>query len=296
MNDRFPGRTHAGEQAVQQRVGEGGPGRGSPMFGPEIATGHAEFIASRRLLVLGAAADGLVWATILAGAKGFARPVDGRTIRIAGLPADGDPLRDAFEVPRAGGMLALDPARCRRVRANGRIHRDGQGLVLRTEQVLRNCPKYIQQRELAPDAHPARSRAVAGSELTERQREWIASADTFFVASHASGHGADASHRGGRAGFVTVTGSRRLSWPDYRGNSFYMTLGNVELDPRCGLLFLDWSRGNTLHLTGESHVDWHDRAEPGAIRTIHFTIRRVVQVDNATTLRWHPSEASSFNP
>jgi predicted pyridoxine 5'-phosphate oxidase superfamily flavin-nucleotide-binding protein len=296
MNDRAPGSTHVGEQAVQRRVGEGGPGRGSPMFGPEIGAGHAEVIASRRMVVLGAMADDLVWATILSGHKGFAMPVDERTIRISGRPADGDPLRAAFEVPRACGMLALDQSRCRRVRANGRVRRDGPGLVMRTEQVLRNCPKYIQKRELAADAEPALARAATGSELTARQQEWIALADTFFVASHAAGHGTDTSHRGGHAGFVTVSGSRRLSWPDYRGNSFYMTLGNIELDPRCGLLFLDWQRGNTLHLTGESHVDWDDRSKPGARRTIHFTVRRVVQVDNATTLRWQLSEGSPFNP
>ncbi|WP_411742724.1 pyridoxamine 5'-phosphate oxidase family protein [Rhodococcus sp. IEGM 1366] len=34
----------------------------------------------------------------------------------------------------------------------------------------------------------------------------------------------------------------------------YMTLGNLELDPRCGLLFIDWTRGGALHLTGRAHV------------------------------------------
>jgi hypothetical protein len=249
------------------------------------------------MLVLGAAdADNTVWATILTGDAGFARPVAERTIRFAGLPADGDPLRTAFDTPRPSAILAVDNVRCRRVRANGPVHRDGDGLVMHTEQVLRNCPKYIQQRELVADANPVRARASGGVELTARQQEWIAGADTFFIASYSPDHGADASHRGGPAGFVTVDGGTRLSWPDYKGNSFYMTLGNLELNPACGLVFLDWQRGNTLHLTGESHVDWQDRSAPGANRTVHFRVRRVVQVDNATVLRWQFIEHSPFNP
>lgn len=296
MSDRAEG-THAGEQAVQRRVGEGGPGRGSPMFGPQIPAAYAEFIAGQRMVVLGAADDDdMVWATVLSGAAGFAKPVGERTIRFSGLPAAGDPLLAAFEVPRASGMLAIDQSRCRRVRANGRVRRDGAGLVMSTEQVLRNCVKYIQKRELVADAEPVPARATRGAELTARQQEWIAGADTFFIASHSPEHGADASHRGGRAGFVTVDGSRRLRWPDYPGNSFYMTFGNLELNPVCGLLFLDWQRGNTLHLAGESHVDWHDRSAPGAKRTVHFSVRSVVQVDNATALRWQFTEDSPFNP
>jgi uncharacterized protein len=297
MNDRLPGVTHAGEQAVQQRTGEGGPLRGSPMFGPDIPAGHAEFIAGQRMVVLGAADDDdMVWATILSGDVGFAKPAGERLIRFAALPADGDPLRTAFETPRSAGMLAIDPARSRRVRANGRVCRAGPGLVMRTEQVLRNCPKYIQKRELVADEDPVPTRVTRGAVLTARQQEWIAGADTFFIASHSPAHGADASHRGGNTGFVTVGGSQQLSWPDYAGNSFYMTLGNIELNPVCGLLFVDWTRGHTLHLAGEIDVDWHDRSTPGAKRTVHFSVRRVVQVDNAATLRWQFIEHSSFNP
>ncbi|MFD5074449.1 pyridoxamine 5'-phosphate oxidase family protein [Streptomyces sp. NPDC058371] len=290
-------RAHAGEQAVQRRVGEGGPGHGSPMFGPVIPAGHAEFIADRRMVVLGAAdEDDTVWATMLSGHAGFAKAMGERAIRFSGGPAEGDPLRAAFENRRPAGILAVDQARGRRIRANGWVRRDGDGLRMETAQVLRNCPKYIQKRELVADAEPLRARETSGTELTARQREWIAGADTFFIASYSPDHGADVSHRGGPAGFVTVGGSKWLSWPDYTGNSFYMTLGNLELNPACGLLFVDWRRGHTLHLTGESHVDWQDRSKPGAKRTVHFSVRRVVQVDNATVLRWRFVEKSPFNP
>ncbi|WP_369201059.1 pyridoxamine 5'-phosphate oxidase family protein [Streptomyces sp. PU-14G] len=270
------------------------------MFGPHIPAPHAEFLSGSRMVVLGSVDDeGAVWATLLTGPSGFALPLDETTLALAALPADGDPLRYAFEAARPGGLLALDPLRARRLRANGPVHREGHRLVMRTEQVLRNCAKYVQQRRPLPDGvRRAHSGPVASgsTRLTARQQRWIGEADTFFVASHSPEHGADASHRGGRPGFVTVTGERSLRWPDYRGNSFYMTFGNLELDPRCGLLFVDWEKGHTLQVTGECHVDWDDRSAPGSERTVHFTVRRVVQVENATWLRWRFLAYSSSVP
>jgi hypothetical protein len=119
--------------------------------------------------------------------------------------------------------------------------------------------------------------------LTDEQRGWIAAADTFFVTSHAAGVGVDTSHRGGNPGFVTVTGHRRLSWPDYVGNSMYMTLGNLELDPRCGLLFLDWDPDRVA-------------ATPGAQRMVDFEVDQVVQIDEASPLRWSLGTYSRANP
>ncbi|MFJ6675688.1 pyridoxamine 5'-phosphate oxidase family protein [Actinosynnema sp. NPDC091369] len=285
---------HEGEQAVRQRVGAV---RRPPVFGPELNQGFADFIRAQRMLVIGAADDdGHLWATAVTGPAGFADPVDETTVVLSGEPAAGDPLRGAFAVERDCGTLALDPVTGRRVRANGTLRDHGGRLVLRTEQVLRNCTKYIQKREPVGDADPAEPVATTGDALSARQQDWIAGADTFFIASRSPAHGADVSHRGGRPGFVAVSGSRRLSWPDYRGNSFFMTLGNLELDPACGLLFLDWQRGRTLHLTGRALVDWEDASAPGAERTIHFDVTRVVEIGGATALRWKFVEHSPFNP
>ncbi|MEU5847934.1 pyridoxamine 5'-phosphate oxidase family protein [Saccharopolyspora shandongensis] len=288
--------THEGERAVQERVG----GRGSPDFGPKIPDGFGEFLQNQRMLIIGAPDENReVWATILTGDTGFADPLDETTIALDALPVPGSPLSGAFDLERQCGTLAIDPRVRRRIRVNGRARQDGDRLILRTEQVFRNCPKYIQLRELRVDSDPAgrgEISTVSSAELSAYQQEWINSSDTFFIASYSEEHGADANHRGGQPGFVTVSGGRRLSWPDYVGNSFYMTLGNLELDPACGLLFLDWENGHALHLTGHARVDWNRGSAPGAKRVIHFDVNRVVQVDNATALRWGLVEYSSFNP
>jgi uncharacterized protein len=96
-----------------------------------------------------------------------------------------------------------------------------------------------------------------------------------------------------------VLTDRRLSWPDYVGNSMYMTLGNLELNPAAGLLLVDWDRGNTLQLTGRAEVDWDPaRAAtmPGAQRVIDYEIESVIQVDAASPQRWRLISTSPFNP
>ncbi|MFJ3928324.1 pyridoxamine 5'-phosphate oxidase family protein [Streptomyces sp. NPDC090022] len=293
---------HEGEQAVQRRAREGrGPGWGSPMFEDEILPGFDQYLHRQRMLFLGGRdTAGAVWSSLVTGETGFATTPDTRTIVLNALPVPGDPLADAFESTADIGLLALEPHTTSRIRINGVARRDGETLRVRTEQVLGNCPKYLQVRVPAPDGPadpPGPSRA--GTALTAEQEKWIRGADTFFIASHAEGYGADSSHRGGDPGFVTVAGPRKLVWPDYFGNSFYMTLGNLQLDAGCGLLFLDWETGGTLQISGRARIDWdeqHRAHVPGALRMCEFDIEQVVQIDGATRLRWAYGAPSPFNP
>ena len=94
------------------------------------------------------------------------------------------------------------------------------------------------------------------SALDARTRALVAGADTFFIATWHPGGGADASHRGGRPGFVRVLDDRTLEFPDYPGNNMFNTLGNLVGHPRAGLLFVDFERGDLLQLTGRAKIRW----------------------------------------
>ena len=233
---------------------------------------------------------------------GFLATPDDRTVAIAALPPAGDPLaRTLAAGPAPAGLLAIEPQTRRRLRVNGTAELDAGGVRLRTEQVYGNCPKYIARRavvaEGAPEA-PAPA-AVRRDALSPADRARIARADTFFIATAAPGGGADASHRGGSPGFVAVHDERRLSFPDYAGNTMFMTLGNLEANPRAGLLFLDWERGDTLQLSGRATVDWSPEraaALPGAERVVDFEVEAVVFAPRALPLRWALQERSRFNP
>ncbi len=42
----------------------------------------------------------------------------------------------------------------------------------------------------------------------------------------------------------------------------FNTLGNIQAEPRVGLLFLDFETGGTLQLTGRASIEWKPRAAP----------------------------------
>ncbi|MEU4404410.1 pyridoxamine 5'-phosphate oxidase family protein [Streptosporangium sp. NPDC023963] len=292
---------HAGELAVQRRAGVRAVALGSARTRPEIPAVAAEFLGRQRMLLIGARGrDGLLWASALTGPEGFARAPDERTVVIDAVPGEHDPLAglDGGQI----GMLAIEPSSRRRMRVNGTVSREGGRLIVRTEQAYANCPKYIQAREIvAEPAEPGEPSAASpgfssGTVFGDEDRAWIEGADTFFVATSAPGLGADLSHRGGDPGFVRVLDDRRLVWPDYVGNSMYMTLGNLELDDGCGLLFLDWESGDALHLTGRAQVDWDPGDVPGAQRLVRFEVDRIVRVRGASPLRWGRAEYSRHNP
>jgi predicted pyridoxine 5'-phosphate oxidase superfamily flavin-nucleotide-binding protein len=294
---------HPGELAVQRRAG--GAVRADRLargVRAELPAVARDFLAGQRLLVVASTdAAGRVWASALSGPDGFIDTPDDRTLAVAALPGAGDPLTEALAAGVAPvGLLAIDPATRRRIRVNGAAEREPGSLRVHAEQVYSNCPKYIQRREPLGDAPAAaRPHVTVRDALSAADRAAIAAADTFFIATAGPDGAADASHRGGSPGFVIVHDERRLSFPDYTGNAMYMTLGNLAVNPRAGLLFIDFQTGDTLQVSGSATVDWSPRraaSMSGAERVIDVTLQRVVHTRAALPLRWILRERSRFNP
>jgi len=284
---------HVGELAAQARAGVGEPGAGGiRAFMPEQ---HREFFPLLSYLFVATRdEDGWPVATVLTGPPGFISSPDPTTLVVQALPREDEPGHALFQAGRPFGALGLDFATRRRNRANGVIEaRDGQGLRLRVLQSFGNCPQYIQTRavETAPASTiVAEAVAVDAPEVLAQ----IASADTFFVATASGAVGAenggvDISHRGGLPGFVKVEG-RVLTVPDFRGNRFFNTLGNLVADPRAALLFVDFDTGDLLHLRGRVEIDWDPpigAAWPeGVQRQWRFTVEEAWRRPAALPLRW----------
>jgi predicted pyridoxine 5'-phosphate oxidase superfamily flavin-nucleotide-binding protein len=302
---------HSGERAVQERAGllrqaEFSSG-GIRDAVPDVAV---EFLAGQPLIVVGGTdAEGRMWATQLVGQPGFIGVPDPRTVSIGALPAPDDPLHGLLAgatsaAPARVGMIAIEPATRRRMRVNGRAVRDGTTLRVDIDQVIANCPKYIQKRDWRAPSDPpfpgsGSRKATAGTALSPAQQSALAAADTFFVAT-ASGRGdADASHRGGNPGFVRVLSPGLLRWPDYTGNAMFLTLGNLTQNPAAGILVPDWGTGATLHLSGTARTIWDPREVaqfPGAQRLVEFSVAAVREVPAASGLRWTAPIPSRFNP
>lgn len=288
---------HPGELAVQRRLGQSDiAARLSRMVRDEIPDAAAEFLADQPMVVLAAADDAdRIWTGLVTGPPGFVHVTD-EQIAVDALPVTGDPLREVLtgQTHRVG-MIAVQPQTRRRMRVNGVAVPTGAGLLIQPDQVYSNCPKYISRRHIegvvsAPDRHLRHH----GDTLYARAQQIIAAADTFFIGSADTEGNTDASHRGGNPGFLQVLSPTRLRWPDYRGNSMFMTLGNISANPRAGLLIPDWNTGTTLQLTGTAEIIW--QSEPDAQCSIEFTVDEVLELTGVSPLRWSSAELSPANP
>lgn len=296
-------RFHAGELRVQARAGvrEDFASRASAVIRDRMPDQHRQFFSELPFFFLGALdAAGQPWATVLAGEPGFITAPDASTLRIAGGLLTGDPLQGQLLPGRHVGGLGLEPATRRRNRVNGVIAAaDGGVLDIQVLQSFGNCPQYIQQRLHRPEVPRTQPLVLRSPGLSAQDRALVERADTFFIASAnldagaGAARGVDVSHRGGRPGFVHVDADGTLLAPDFMGNFFFNTLGNLVDYPRAGLLFVDFGSGDLLHLAVEAEIVWDGplvAAFEGAERLLRFRVREVVRNVGALPLRWSEAE------
>lgn len=258
---------HAGELTMQRSAGvERDAAPLWRMLEPAALTGGiAGFLSERTFLVFtGRDAAGRLWTSALAGPVGFLEVQSETTVAVHAEILSGDPLH-GLRPGQKIGMTAIEFTTRRRVRINGTLIASEYDLLLvQVEQAFGNCPKYIQQRSLAPGdvGTSGREHTRRGTALEPEDVDLIRSADTFFLGTDNPERGADASHRGGTPGFVRVD-ERGLWWPDYEGNNMFTSFGNLAVNPEAALLFFDFSTGRTLHLSGTSEIEWGEPGRPG---------------------------------
>ncbi len=297
---------HPGEIAMQERAGVRARaerlGRGGIRdFMPDQ---HRELFTKLPYLLVGSVdRAGQPHASILVGPSGFIGSPDSGTLTIGARPDAADPLASNLAVGAPLGLLGIELDTRRRNRMNGVVAaQDGHGFAVEVRQSFGNCPQYIQAR--APffvlDA-TAKTAAMQREEpiLSDRATALLHDADTFFIATatpperrKSVADGVDISHRGGRPGFVRVTeesGARVLTVPDFRGNNQFNTLGNIALEPRTGLLIVDFTTGDLLSLIAEGTVVWDGeelRAFAGAQRLLKLRVTGGLLRPGAIPLRW----------
>ncbi len=294
---------HRGEQEVQTRLGvrEKMEEMGQRFIRDYMPDEHQAFFAQLPFLLVGSVdASGRPWASVLAGRPGFVQATDAKNLYIHTPLIFGDPLQNNLRTGTQVGLLGIEYATRRRNRLTGKIATfDENGIAIRIDQTFGNCPQYIQARnfELLPAIDTmGETRPIQPLDrLDDRAKEMLVKADHFFIATHysedagATSHGTDVSHRGGKPGFVRIEDDRTFTYPDYVGNYHFNTIGNLLLNPRAGLLFIDFASGDLLYLTCHAEIIWDSperRAFVGAERLVRFTLDHGVFIENAMPIRW----------
>ncbi|MGF1523785.1 MAG: pyridoxamine 5'-phosphate oxidase family protein [Leptolyngbyaceae cyanobacterium] len=299
---------HAGELAIQARLGaqDRMDKQGRRLIREYLPEQHRQFFAQLPYGIVGTVdKSGSLWASILVGKPGFLSTPDERTLRVLAQPLFGDPLTQTLAEGIDIGFLGIDLHTRRRNRMNGVVNAIYiDGFEIQVGQSFGNCPKYIQARTIEwSDRDPASPKPMREiTALADSERSLITAADTFFIAtayqaeSAGIASGVDVSHRGGKPGFVRLDDDT-LTIPDFEGNCHFNTIGNIELNPQAGLLFVDFIQGDLLYLTGTAEVIWEGPEIShfiGAERLMRFHPEQGYRVEGSLPLRWSAPEFSPF--
>lgn len=134
--------------------------------------------------------------------------------------------------------------------------------------------------------------------------DFIHSSSALYLATATPTH-LGCNHRGGPPGFTRVLPSshgRTLVLPDFSGNRFMSSLGNIELDPHVGIAVPNFDSGDILYLTGTATNVVGPAASDIMERSKLVTVVHIsgfVFVENALPVRTVPGarkEPSPYSP
>ena len=136
-------------------------------------------------------------------------------------------------------------------------------------------------------------------ELAETHRALIERSEMFFLATVGPEDHPDCSFKGGPPGFVRVLSPTELAWPDYDGNGQFRSLGNLLVNPRAGLLFVDWERPSRLRVNGSASVSADDALRASwahAQQVVRLAVEQVFPNCPRYVPRMQVVEASPYAP
>jgi len=299
---------HEGERCLHEKlkIEERQHKLGLRMIRDHMPDQHRDFFAMLESVHIGALdADGHPWAIMRTGAAGFMTSPDDKTLKISSSPLIGEPEDLDFKVGAKTSVVGIEFETQRRNRLNATIKaaKDGK-LSFHVDQSYGNCPKYIQIRRKTPAGSTTPKTPVTAAALTGADKKQITKTDTLLIASRAAElgddprAGIDINHRGGMPGFVTVLDNKTIQFPDYKGNSFYNTYGNILTDYRVGLQFVDFETGTLLNIKGTAELveDLNNGELPLMGRGLRIAVQSVIRAEGALPLRYSFDAYSDRNP
>lgn len=116
--------------------------------------------------------------------------------------------------------------------------------------------------------------------ITPEDAAFIERMDMFFLATADAEGQPQCSYKGGDPGFVRVLDEHTLAFPNYDGNGMFLSWGNALVNPRVGLLFIDFvaERPSRLRVEGFASVQFEDElidAWPEAQFVVRVNAQRV---------------------
>ena len=136
--------------------------------------------------------------------------------------------------------------------------------------------KRLQERYGSKTAYERRAAAgTVADRLSEREIDFLAERDSFYMATVGSTGWPYVQHRGGPTGFLKAIDPQTLAFGDYNGNKQYVSTGNLLTDDRVALIMVDYPRQARLKILGKTKIidrehagDWIPKLESADDNTV----------------------------
>jgi predicted pyridoxine 5'-phosphate oxidase superfamily flavin-nucleotide-binding protein len=91
-------------------------------------------------------------------------------------------------------------------------------------------------------------------ELTASIGAFIGRVDSFYLGTADARGQPYIQHRGGPPGFLRVIDPRTLAFADFSGNRQYVSVGNLDANPKAFLFLMDYERRQRVKIFGMAHA------------------------------------------
>jgi predicted pyridoxine 5'-phosphate oxidase superfamily flavin-nucleotide-binding protein len=120
--------------------------------------------------------------------------------------------------------------------------------------------------------------------LSERESQFIAERDTFYMATVNEDGWPYVQHRGGPPGFLRTLNPNRLAYADFRGNTQLVSVGNVASNNRVSLILMDYPNRRRLKIIGHMRAENADTVPEEDLAAVELPdysaqVERVVYID-----------------
>ena len=102
--------------------------------------------------------------------------------------------------------------------------------------------------------HQSVAEAPERDPFTNDEATFIASRDSFYMATTNADGWPYVQHRGGPSGFLKVLGPHQLGFADFKGNRQVLTTGNLDGNDRVALFLMDYPNRERLKILGHARV------------------------------------------
>ncbi|MHC4940294.1 MAG: pyridoxamine 5'-phosphate oxidase family protein [Planctomycetota bacterium] len=101
-----------------------------------------------------------------------------------------------------------------------------------------------------------------GGVLSDKEKEFLAERDGFYMATVGENDWPYVQFRGGEPGFLRVLDDRTLNYTDLLGNRQFISMGNLTTNDRVSLFFMDYAQRMRLKVLARARVvDGEDSRE-----------------------------------